>query len=225
MNLLTRSYFLHLIIYKMKSLKLAVSLLVLLVVVTSQNTAANTANFPFNIQPANKGLTFQATVFPSYESSWAGRFSCNNCNPFEGDQPCSKALPIVCIVHHKTIVRPRYRIAIQHTPFAVQDGGYYDSWTGGVFATTLPVRGSDISSYEVGNNLCKGYFGTNAKFAEFDDGFYMPVMSQPPEKTYALWDWNKAKRGAWNMWGFFNHHYRGRAWVWIRNQPNGNCGN
>lgn len=36
----------------------------------------------FTLKPIKKGLTFQATVWPSYHSNWAGRFSCNNCNPF-----------------------------------------------------------------------------------------------------------------------------------------------
>jgi len=61
-------------------------------------------------QPLNKGLTFQATVFPAYENNWAGRFSCNNCNPFEGDQPCTKALPILCISSAKALSRPYYTI-------------------------------------------------------------------------------------------------------------------
>lgn len=87
----------------MKSLKLALSLLVLLGWTAAQNTAASTAAIPTNVQPVNKGLTFQATVFPTYENSWTGRFSCNNCNPFEGDQPCTKALPLLCITNAQSI--------------------------------------------------------------------------------------------------------------------------
>ena len=207
----------------MTGLKWALAV-VLLVQALGQNTAAAVGtNLPVAVQPLNKGLTFQATVFPTYENNWAGRFSCNNCNPFEGDQPCTKALPILCISHHKVAQRPHHTIAVEYTPFAITDGGHYDSWTGGVFTVTLPVRGSDITSYKVGDDLCKGYFGSNSKFAAFDDGFYMPYMNQPPEKSWWLWDWAKATRGGWNMWGYFNHHYRGRAWVWVNNQPNGNC--
>ena len=180
---------------------------------------------PSTLQPLNKGLTLQATVWPSYENNWAGRFSCNNCDPFVGDQPCSKALPILCISNAKVANRPWYNIQIQYTPFAVTDGGYYDGWTGGVLRTTLPVRGADITSYAVGDNLCKGYFGDTARFATFDQGFYMPYMNEEPIKTQAFWDWSKAKNGGWNFWGYFGHSYRGRAWVWVKGQPNGNCGN
>lgn len=206
----------------MNKLKWAVTLLAVVALTSAQ---AVVSSVPSTLQPLHKGLTIQATVFPSYENNWAGRFSCNNCNPFEGDQPCTKSLPILCISNHLTSVRPYHVISVPYTPFAVTDGGYYDSWTGGVFTVTLPVRGSDISSYAVGDNLCKGYFGVNSQFAKFDDGRYMDYMNEDPKKTWGMWDWNKAKKGGWNMWGYFNHHYRGRAWVWVDNQPNGNCGN
>jgi hypothetical protein len=179
----------------------------------------------FSLKPIKKGLTFQATVFPNTENNWAGRFSCNNCNPFEGDQLCNKTLPILCLTFAKTLQRPLYKIAVEYTPFAVVDGGYYDGWTGGVLQVTVPVRGYDISSYKIGDDLCKGYFGPNSKFAEFNDGNYMPYMNQRPISAWNQWDWAESKRGGWNFWGYFNHHYRGRAWVWIKGQPNGNCGN
>ena len=158
----------------MKSLKLVLALLVMASIATAQlGSSAQVSAIPSNLQPLNKGLTFQATVFPSYENNWAGRFSCNNCNPFEGDQPCAKALPLLCISNIKSAVRPFHAIASQYTPFAVTDGGFYDGWTGGVFTVTLPVRGSDITSYKVGNDLCQGYFGPNSQYAKFSDGMYM----------------------------------------------------
>ena len=180
---------------------------------------------PNTLQPLNKGLTLQATVWPAYENNWAGRFSCNNCNPFEGDQPCTKALPLLCISNSKVVNRPWYNIQSQYTPYTVTDGGYYEGWTGGVLRTTLPVRGSDITSYTVGDNLCKGYFGNSTSFATFDQGYYMPYMNEEPVKTHSFWDWAKVKKGGWNFWGYFGHSYRGRTWVWVNGQPNGNCGN
>ena len=112
-----------------------------------------------SVTPIRRGMTYQANVWPRYENNYAGRFSCSNCNPFEGDQPCSRKLPILCINQHKKIDRPFYNIAIEYTPFKVVDGGYYDGWTGGVFEVTSMVRGSDITSYSVGDDLCKGFFG------------------------------------------------------------------
>ena len=204
--------------------QLALAVLVLLGLANSQSTTASVSTLNSQLQPLQKGLTFQATVFPSYGNNWAGRFSCNDCNPFEGDQPCTKALPILCISSSKTLSRPFYTIQTQYTPFAVLDGGYYDGWTGGVLTVTLPVRGSDISSYQVGDQLCKGYFGENSQFATFDQGLYMPFMNESPRKDWGFWNWSLTKKGGWNFWGYFNHHYRGRAWVWVKGQPNGNCG-
>lgn len=66
----------------------------------------------FSLKPIKKGLTFQATIWPSYNSNWAGRFSCNNCNPFEGDQTCDLQLPLVCITSAKSLQRPLYNIAV-----------------------------------------------------------------------------------------------------------------
>lgn len=194
-----------------------------LAVLASANNSA--ASQQFAIQPNRKGNTWQASIWPRYDNNWAGRFSCNNCDPFQGDVLCTQALPILCIVSAKTLQRPLYKIAIQYTPFSVVDGGYYEGWTGGVFAVTQAVTGNSITSYQVGDQLCKGYFGNNAKFAEFSDGYYMPYMNQEPEKAFDFWDWSQATQGGWNFWGYFNHHYRGRAWVWVNGQPNGNCGN
>ena len=176
-----------------------------------------------NLKPVKRGLTFQATVWPDYSNYWAGRFSCNNCNPFQGDQLCTRKLPILCINKHKSLDRPYHRISIEYTPFKYTDGGFYDGWTGGVFEVSAPVRGYDITSYEVGDKLCKGYFGETSKFAAFNDGYYMDYMNQRPIKAWNHWDWSQAKQGKWNFWGYFNHHYRGRAWVWVPNSTTGNC--
>ena len=189
-----------------------VPLLLVVVLVQTQKT-----------QPVRRGTTFQATVWPEYHNNYAGRFSCRNCNPFEGDQPCTRRLPLLCINNHKSLDRPFYQIAIEYTPFQVTDGGYYDGWTGGVFEVTSPIRGQDITSYQAGDELCKGFFGDSSKFASWDDGYYMSYMNERPIKAWNLWSWDQTKQGRWNMWGYFNHHYRGRAWVWARGQS-GNCG-
>lgn len=209
----------------MKAIQLALLVLLLASSVNAVDYGGISNVDQYSLKPIKKGLTFQATTWPSYNSNWAGRFSCNNCNPFEGDQTCDKVLPLVCITSAKTLQRPYYRIAVEYTPFAVVDGGYYDGWTGGVIQVTVPVRGYDLFSYDTGNALCQGYFGANARWAKFNDGYYMPYMNQLPRSAWGSWDWSKTKNGGWNFWGYFNHHYRGRAWVYVDGQPNGNCGN
>jgi len=209
----------------MKAFQLALTVLLMISVVNAVAYGGISNVDQYSLKPIKKGLTYQATVWPTTENNWVGRFSCNNCNPFEGDQLCNKSLPILCLTSAQKLQRPLYQIAVEYTPFAVTDGGYYDGWTGGILQVTVPVRGYDISSYKVGDDLCKGYFGVNSKFAQFNDGYYMPYMNQRPASAWNMWDWKAAKKGGWNFWGYFNHHYRGRAWVWINGQPNGNCGN
>lgn len=207
----------------MNRIKIILAILVLLQLTSAFDGGISNVN-EFTLKPIKKGLTFQATVWPSYSNNWAGRFSCNNCNPFEGDQLCNISLPLVCITSAKSLDRPYYRVAVEFTPFAVVDGGYYDGWTGGVIQVTVPVKGYDLKDYSTGNNLCQGYFGANAQWAKFNDGFYNPYMNQRPISAWSQWNWGKAKRGGWNFLGYFNHHYRGRAWVYVDGQPNGNCG-
>lgn len=210
----------------MKGVQLALLMLLMAMAVKAVDYGGISNVDQFSLKPIKKGLTYQATLWPSYKSNWAGRFSCNNCNPFEGDQTCDKNLPLVCITSHKSLQRPLYPIAVEYTPFAVIDGGFYEGWTGGVIQVTVPVRGYDLIDYATGNNICKGYFGEKARWAKFNDGFYLPYMNQRPISAWGFWDWNssKLKSGGWNFWGYFNHHYRGRAWVYVDGQPNGNCG-
>ena len=89
---------------------------------------------------------------------------------------------------------------------------------------TPPIRGYDIDSYSAGDRLCKDYYGLNAKFADFKDGYYVSYMNTAPKKTWKFWKLSESVCGAWSMWGYFNHNYQGRTWVWIDSQPNGNCG-
>lgn len=109
-------------------------------------------------------------------------------------------------------------------PYENPDRGFYNGWTGGIFTVTPPIRGYDVDSYDNGNKLCKQYWGKSAKFAEFHDGYYVDWMNNRPRKTWKFWSWAVAKCGGWSFWGYFNHRYNGRAWVWINNQPHANCG-
>ena len=95
----------------------------------TQNTLTTSVTY---ILPIKKDLTMQATHWPSYETNWAGRVSCNNCNPLEGDMPCNRSLPLLCLSKAESIVCPLDNIATQYSPLSVFDGGYYDSWTGGL---------------------------------------------------------------------------------------------
>lgn len=173
--------------------------------------------------PTKKGLTFQATIWPEEKNSWVGRMSCSNCDPQLGDTPCSEKLPVLCIVHPRTLDRPYYGYYPDFTPYDNPDQSFYEGWTGGVLAVTDPVRGLEIDSYKTGDSLCKTAFGPKAKFAQFTDGWYMKNMNGPNLKIEKAWNWTQAASGEYNLWGVFNHDHLGRSWVWTQTTPTGNC--
>lgn len=121
--------------------------------------------------------------------------SCNGCNPQNGDTSCTEILPVTCIIHPKTLARPFYNYYSDYTPYSNPDAAFYEGWTGGIIAVTDPVRGLDITSYAVGDNLCKTAFGPSAKFAMFTDGWYIPFMNGPSVAIERTWDWGKARSG------------------------------
>jgi hypothetical protein len=170
-----------------------------------------------------KGLTFKATVWPEEKNSFVGRMSCSGCNPQQGDTSCSVLLPILCIIHARTLDRPYYSFYPDFTPYDNPDQSFYEGWTGGILAVTDPIRGLEIDSYKSGDSLCKNAFGRKAKFAQFTDGWYMKNMNGPNLKIEKAWSWEKADSGEFNLWGYFNHDYTGRAWVWTQTTPMGNC--
>ena len=78
--------------------------------------------------------------------------------------------------------RPYYGYYPDFTPYDNPDQSYYEGWTGGIIVLTDPIRGIEIDSYKTGDSLCKNQFGSNAKFAEFTDGYYMKSMNGPDLK-------------------------------------------
>ena len=72
-----------------------------------------------------KGLSYQATNWPSEGNSWAGRFACNGCNNAVGDSSCTVQIPILCILHAKTIDRPYYEFYPDFTTYSNPDAAHY----------------------------------------------------------------------------------------------------
>ena len=75
-------------------IKLPLLTILLLALTQTQNTLTTSVTY---ILPIKKGLTMQATHWLSYKTNWAGRVSCNNCKPFEGDTPCNRSVPLLCL--------------------------------------------------------------------------------------------------------------------------------
>ncbi len=85
------------------------------------------------------------------------------CNPYKGDQACSKALPVLCFKADSTLTMP--------TSGSVASK-YYE-WANGVVATTIAV--SPASKYwndlSDANAFCEAEFGAGWRVASFHEGW------------------------------------------------------
>lgn len=85
----------------------------------------------------------------------------NGCNAYQGDTPCTKALPILCI--KKT--GPGFPLALPASVITNQ----YHKWSGGVVGTTkATVPPTKLTAADA---LCVKEFGAGWRVAEFHDGW------------------------------------------------------
>jgi hypothetical protein len=117
----------------------------------------------------------------------------NQCDPYSGDTPCSAELPVLC-----------FRDSGFEQPALLPTPSMYHQWSGGIVATTDPVRGNSFNTIQDANQFCADNFGYGWRVAEFHEG----------------WGWYFWAYG--NVGRMFNDAYR-RFWVDINDQPNGTC--
>lgn len=119
------------------------------------------------------------------------KVSCSNCNAYQGETSCKVSLPVLC-----TRIDNAPRPAYTATP-----SEYYDGWSGGHIATTMPVQGTSLSTATTGDQLCRATFGDGWRMAEFHDG-----------------------NGGWSFRAYGYIRNDQRFWVRINDQP-ANCWN
>jgi hypothetical protein len=59
---------------------------------------------------------------------------------------------------------------------------------------TDSVQGLRINSWDAGDKICKDYYGPDAKFADFRDGYYLDYMNGSESKSQSIkagkdWRW------------------------------------
>jgi len=87
---------------------------------------------------------------------------CADCNAYNGDTPCTTALPILCILK----AGPGFPLAL---PANVDNSDIYHLWSGGIVATTTPTPAPAKRSGA--NARCVQEFGPGWRVAEFHDGW------------------------------------------------------
>lgn len=78
--------------------------------------------------------------------------ACEGCDPKDGDTPCTVKLPLLCILHHKSLDRPYYFYKPDLASYTSNpDGSFYNPWTGGVLLVTDSVQGLKLTDYKTGD--------------------------------------------------------------------------
>ena len=102
----------------------------------------------------------------------------------------------------------------------------------GHYTTTLPVKGTTLTSQAAGDKQCAVAFGAGWRMAEWHDGAYDDGPPQMDANTWwgtpamnNLTPWPSGlPHGGSTAWGFGNIRNDTRYWVAVRDQP-GNCWN
>ena len=204
-------------------MKLISTLFLSLCLTLAAQVAAQT--FPTEkIDASSKCFTKKGLTWKFYSHSCENgldNVGCGGCDPYSGDTPCDKYLPILCIYKAK-MPRPSYKITCSA---AAMPAEFYCGWTGGFINVTKPYRGCEIESKEHADKICAAQFGDCWEMASHGDGYYIQGMNEQ-DYTYCKWDWSIAGSGGWAFYAYGNVSalkYE-RFWTYIDNQP-GNCWN
>jgi hypothetical protein len=127
----------------------ALYLLLVLPCAVQAQTASNT-----------KGMTWKFVG----TNATTGTFNvyCSGCNAYQGDTPCTTALPILCI--KKT--GAGFPLPV---PASVDNTNQYNRWSGGVVGTTSPTV--PPATLAAANAVCSTAFGPDWRVAEHHDGW------------------------------------------------------
>lgn len=117
----------------------------------------------------------------------------SGCNPFIGETPCSRELPLLCVADRQA-PGPRF----SHVP-----QGYMTErmWSGGEFAATTPVRADKFATIADADAYCAASFGSDFRAAEW-------------HLAGSGWRFSGFSRMSLPQ---------GRFWIDIRGQPYGTC--
>jgi len=172
-----------------------------------------------------KGLTWGKVAHDAINGIDAINCSANGvaCDPYQGDTACSTALPILCGKQDGS-PRPNYVVAPSGGGMPKQ---FYRGWFGGHIATTLPIKGTALTSQQVADASCAAAFGDGWKMAWHGDGKWVKDMDL--NKFYGTaptspspWPATGQLEGGWGFFAFGNVTDKSRFWVRIQGQK-GNC--
>ena len=142
-------------------------------------------------------------------------------NPYTGDTICRQKRPILC-VNVDGSARPNYVVASGQE--------FYQGWVEGHYTTTLPVKGTTLTSEAAADAKCAADFGAGWRMAEFHDGRYTAPMDATnnwgtsSQNGSSPWVSFTYPTGGSTAYGFGNINPKTRYWVAVNDQP-ANCWN
>ncbi|PHR60625.1 MAG: hypothetical protein COA43_05590 [Robiginitomaculum sp.] len=150
----------HLKSFKTISMFFNVALLIYFPVIALAQT---TILPPLHTTDAKKGLTFSVSEYSPDSVTGIAVLVCSeldgqteSCNPYQGDQLCSIALPVLCFQDVNALAPA----PLKNTK----------SWSGGIIATTPPIAANTFKTIANANAYCATQFGKNWRVANFHDG-------------------------------------------------------
>ena len=152
------------------------------------------------------------------------KVGCSGCDAYNGDTPCDKSLPILC-VSKTDFNRPPYE-PVDCNGCAMPKW-FYNSWSGGYIAITpASIQGSAIGSWANADKFCQKYLGSEFKAVYHGLGKYVTGMSST---QYFFDTWPGANSGlrqggGWSSYGYGKINSTGRFWAFIDSQKS-NCWN
>jgi hypothetical protein len=131
-----------------------------------------------------------------------------SCNPYVGDTDCKEVRRILCIRQDGSA----------SNGFVGSPGGppyyydaFYNGWAKGNLGLTHGIQGTSLTSLAVADAACAAELGAGWRMAEHHDGG-------------GGWGWTAYG----NLSDIYtvndsSHHLTDRFWVYIKDQPAGNC--
>jgi hypothetical protein len=170
------------------------------------------------VPAVKKGVTWKKVLHDPING--IDRVDCNNCDAYVGDTACTTELPVLCI---KQDGSPRPNYANVGTAHAMPVE-FYNGWAGGHLATTLPVKGTSLTSAAVADATCAAAFGDGWRMATHGDGRY--VLGMGLNKYYGAsstspspWPTSSLSSGGWGFFAYGNVTDKSRLWVRVIDQP------
>lgn len=142
-----------------------------------------------------------------------------SCDAYVGDTSCTIPLPLLCLQVDDTPEPPGLLAPAVN---AALPDDFYAGWAGGRVATTAPMRGTELKSREIANQICASAFGDTWRLAEFHDGGRnkraRELIVTDPDGTVRT----VTATGSWAFYAAGNPNRSSRFWVAIDDQP-ANC--